>query len=54
MSHCSGNHTEKENVNGVDFREQPPKSFIGRLIYNMGKKDYEEEIKNKQHKNKCC
>ena len=54
MSHCCGNHSKAEKTNNADFGELPPKSFIGRFLYNIGKKDYEKENRKKMHGKKCC
>ena len=52
MSHSCEHHSKVQKTS--DFLEKPPKSFIGRFLYNLGKKDYEKELHNKTHKGKCC
>lgn len=51
---CSDNNTSKKEKEEEKISSQePPKSFVGRYLYNTGKKDFE---KNKE-KNKgggCC
>ena len=54
MSHCCGNHSKAEKINKFSFGEQPPKSFIGKFFFNIGKKEYEKENHKKMHGKKCC
>lgn len=48
MSHCCGNHSKSEERNRMSFGERPPKSFIGKFLYNLGKKENEKESQKKQ------
>jgi len=54
MSHCCGNHSETEKIKRDDFGEKLPKSFIGKFLYNLGKKEYEKELKDGKNKYGCC
>lgn len=54
MSHCCKSHSKAEKIKRNDFGDKPPKSFIGKFLYNIGKKEYEKENQNKMHGKKCC
>ncbi len=53
MSHCCGSHSKGKNVNMNSLGERPPKSFIGKFLYNIGKKEYEKENQRKSHGKGC-
>lgn len=53
MSDCCSSHPKTENM-GQMTEEKPPKSFIGKFLYNIGKSDYEREIKKGKNGKKCC
>ncbi len=44
---------EGESVSEEDSQDAPSKSFIGRFLYNMGKKDFEKN-KGKSKGGGCC
>lgn len=48
MCQCCGNHPKSEETNRMNSGEKPPKSFIGKLLYIIGKKENEKENQNKK------
>lgn len=55
MSDCCENHTsDTEKKKGLSISEKPPKPFIGKYLYNLGKKDLEKEKQSGKHKGGCC
>lgn len=51
-NYCSSN-SKAENVEQMT-EEKPPKSFVGKFLYNLGKSDYEKEKKERNRDKKCC
>lgn len=49
---CSDSDTSKKEENKITGQEIP-KSFVGRYLYNMGKKDIEKN-KGKSKGGGCC
>ncbi|MFV1917018.1 MAG: hypothetical protein ACC618_00810 [Patescibacteria group bacterium] len=51
---CSDNNSEKkEKEEKKTTGQEPQKSFVGRLLYNTGKKDFEKN-KGKSKGGGCC
>lgn len=48
MSECCSSHSEKRKTISHPTEEKP-KSFIGRFLYNVGKKDAQKENNKKCH-----
>lgn len=53
MTDCCSSHSKTENFEQM-AEEEPPKSFVGKFLYNLGKKDYEKEVKKGNKDKKCC
>lgn len=53
-SHGCGCHGDKDEKKEMDNPDKPPKSFIGRYLYNLGKKDLEKEKQSGKHGGGCC
>lgn len=51
MQDCCSNHSKKDSDAEGDQKGKEPKSFIGKYLYNLGKKDFE---KNGSKKKGCC
>ncbi len=53
---CCEDHNDKESINNKTkkAKEELPKSFIGKYLYNLGKKDLEKEKNDGDHKGDCC
>lgn len=49
---CSGNNSSKKKEKKTSSQE-PSKSFVGRFLYNVGKK-YFEKNKGKSKGRSCC
>ena len=53
---CCSNHSDqngnKKKAGKVDDR--PPKTIIGKYLYNLGKRDLEKEKNGGKHKGDCC
>ena len=55
MSHCCGSHGEDKNKKKkLSNPNKPLKSFVGKYLYNIGKKDFEKEKHSGKHKGNCC
>ncbi|KKQ43412.1 MAG: hypothetical protein US60_C0002G0020 [Microgenomates group bacterium GW2011_GWC1_37_8] len=54
MSNCCGSCSKTEKTKKDAFGEKPPKSFTGKFLYNIGKKEFDKENQNKPHGKKCC
>ncbi len=55
MSHCCGSHSEhKKSKKKKANTEKIPKSFVGKYLYNLGKKDMEKEKHSGKHEGDCC
>jgi len=55
MSDCCGSHNnDTKKKKKTDNPDQPPKSFVGKSLYNLGKKDLEKEKQSGKHKGGCC
>lgn len=54
MSSCCQSHNKVEKMNKIISGEKIPKSFIGKYLYNLGKKEYEKETKIGNNKRGCC
>lgn len=50
-SHSDQNSKDKKKGKSED---KPPKSFMGKYLYNLGKKDLEKEKHRGKHKDDCC
>lgn len=54
MSHGCGCHGDEDKNKEMKNSDQPSKSFIGRYLYNLGKKEHEKEKQRGKHKGGCC
>ena len=51
MQDCCSSHPKKDSDAGSSQKDKEPRSFIGKYLYNLGKKDFE---KNGSKKKSCC
>lgn len=45
MCHCCGNHSEVEKANKINSGEKAPKSFVGKFLNDLGKKNPRKKTK---------
>jgi hypothetical protein len=53
---CCASHTEQSSKKKKTTKSEDkmPKSFVGKYLYNIGKKDLEKEKHGGKHKGDCC
>jgi len=56
MSDCCGDQNNNSQPTEQTVQNNPPKSWFGKYLYNLGKKDHQKQSPKKEHKGSggCC